>query len=565
MRVGFVRKAGLGAMILAVAALAACDDDPLEFDPQDTSSLYVNPSAMTLPGGGSQKLVARAQNQGREPTFAEVLVDGTQVLEDAPVDVGCATVSLDPDALPIQPPGLFVVTGKSQLTTCSFTLSSGGAPDVTVPIAITAGGIELALASPEPPVRAGDAGSFQAVLIGEDGNPVSPFDQTVDCSWSSSDTDIMAVDSTGAFTTLGPAGPVIVTCAWDATVPGMPGDTIPQEIEREGTINVTVIADVPVSAEYAAGADLGVLEVGATIRYGVSVFDQFGNFNRLPGEILGVDVSSSDPGIATASGIVVLDTIPDTDPPLVFANPFVDVTGVGLGDATISGVVQTTNGDLPFSATITVISRPVLTAITPAEGVPGDVIVIEGTGFESYMEVFDGIDSLGGTDGLFVEEITATSVTLRWPILSNGEHSLSVGVPGLVSDPLVFTQTAALEADEPANDSDATTTTQITVGEFWQGAFGTGEFDDWIIVEIPADGTYDFVLDWDDDNQDLDLILFADGGGEAGDDICASFYSKPEADCVDQNLTAGTYYVLVEDFSAAIGSPANINYRLTVD
>ena len=97
------------------------------------------------------------------------------------------------------------------------------------------------------------------------------------------------------------------------------------------------------------------------------------------------------------------------------------------------------------------------------------------------------------------------------------------------------------------------------------GAFGTGEFDDWIIVNIPAAGTYDFVVDWDVAGQDLDLLLYADGGGEAGGNICFSYYSKPEADCVGQNLAAGTYYVLIEDYSALTGSPTNVNYRFTVD
>jgi hypothetical protein len=562
MRVGFVRKAGLGAMILAVAALAACDDDPLEFDPQDTSSLYVNPSAMTLPGGGSQNLVARAQNQGREPTFAEVLVNGTQVLEDAPVDVGCAIVSLDPDALPIQPPGLFVVTGKSQLTTCSFTLSSSGAPDVTVPIAITAGGIELTLVSPEPPVRAGDSGSFEAVLIGGDGNPVSPFDQTEDCTWSSDDTDVMVVDSTGAFTTPGTAGPVTVTCAWESTVPGVPGDTIPQDIEREGTFVISVIADFPTTAEFAAGADLGVVEVGATSNFGVNVFDQYGNLNNLPSDILGVSASSGDAGIATATASVRLDTVPDTDPPLVFATPVVEVTGVAVGNTTISGTVETVSGDLPFSATVAVLGAPPeLTGLSAVSGVPGDLVVINGTGFEPVMEVFIDGASIGGAGSISVEEITATSVSFYWPITDDGEHAVTVGVFPLFSNPLTFAQTDRLEADEPENDDDATTETQITIGEGWVGAFGTGEYDDYIAVNIPAAGTYDFVLDWDVAGQDLDLVLYDDTQTA----LCTSYFSKPEADCVGQELAAGTYYVLVEDYDAATGSPTDVNYRLSTE
>jgi hypothetical protein len=228
--------------------------------------------------------------------------------------------------------------------------------------------------------------------------------------------------------------------------------------------------------------------------------------------------------------------------------------------------VETVNGDLPFSATVVVLGAPPeLTALSSESGVPGDLVVVTGSGFEPLMEVFIDGTSIGGVGSLLVEEITATSVSFYWPIIADGQHEITIGVFPLFSNALTFEQTGQLEADEPANDLDTTTTTQITVGEAWVGAFGTGEFDDWIIVDIPADGTYDFVVDWDVDGQDLDLLLYADGGGGAGANLCVSFYSKPEADCVGQALTAGTYYVLIEDFSAATGSPANINYRFTVD
>jgi hypothetical protein len=138
---------------------------------------------------------------------------------------------------------------------------------------------------------------------------------------------------------------------------------------------------------------------------------------------------------------------------------------------------------------------------------------------------------------------------------------VGVGIPGAVSAPVTFTQTAELEADEPANDAPGTTTTQIDVGEAWVGAFGTGEVDDWILVDIPADGSYDFILYWTGGSGDMDFLLY----DSTLTNVCFSFYSNPEADCVGQNLTAGLYYMLVEDFDAIIGNVTNTTYRLTVD
>ena len=110
MRVGFVRKAGLGAVVLAAAALGACNDDPTSYDANDTTALFVNPTVMVVPAGRETKLVSRAVNPGNEPTYADVTwaIDPTAGCVDAGQTVGTVTVVEDPDRLvEIQPPGLF--------------------------------------------------------------------------------------------------------------------------------------------------------------------------------------------------------------------------------------------------------------------------------------------------------------------------------------------------------------------------------------------------------------------------------------------------------------------------
>jgi hypothetical protein len=211
-----------------------------------------------------------------------------------------------------------------------------------------------------------------------------------------------------------------------------------------------------------------------------------------------------------------------------------------------------------------VVGDATVNSLTPSSGIPGDLVTINGADFVSVHEVYIDGFSYGNPDTenvIIVEEITPTSITIRWPNLGNGAHEVGVGIPGAVSPTVTFTQTGELEADEPANDAPGTTTTQIDVGEAWVGAFGTGEFDDWIIVDIPADGDYDFILYWTGGSGDMDFLLYDSGLNN----ICFSYYSNPEADCVEQTLTAGTYYMLVEDFDAAVGNVTNTTYRLTVD
>lgn len=435
MRVGFVRNVGLAALGLAVVALAACNDDPLSFDNDATTGLFVNPSVMVVPAGRVSKLESRATNQGAEPTFAEVLVNDTQLAEGETVNAGCVTVGLDPDATNLTPPGLFVVTGLNGLGSCSFTLSAGGVSE-TVDVTVVADAIEFV--NPPAALNFESTVQLEARLISFDGETVTPFSAT-DATWSTDDPAVATVDETGLVTGVG-AGTATIEVCWSGTA-------------ATGT------------------ADLGVERCAET-------------------------------------------------------------------------------------AIEVVVGTPDLTSLSPSSGGFQDVVTINGTGFVSVHQLYlDGFDY-----SYLIESQTPTAITFQWPNLGNGDHTVEVGIPGSPSNSLTFTQSSDAEAHEPANDDPGTTTSTLTASGVYVGGFGTGEFDDWIEVTIPEDGTYDFVLYWNT-GQDLDLILFDD----TLTDFCFSFYSNPEADCVGQELTAGTYYALVEDFSASIGDVQTSSYALRVD
>ena len=231
MRVGFVRNVGLAALGLAVAVTAACNDDPLSFDNDTTFDIVTNPSSMTVPAGLDVKLATRAVNQGGEPTWAEV----THVVAPA-----CVTVEDDPDALEINPPGLFIVRGGTVVGTCTITLTSGGITK-EVGVSNVAGSI-LIVDAPEV-LDFGTSVALNAVILSSSEPPVamSPFENS-DATWTSSDEVIATVDENGVVTGVGPGTATIEAC-WTGTA-GTGTDQIGYETCDE--VNIFVFAEQPV-------------------------------------------------------------------------------------------------------------------------------------------------------------------------------------------------------------------------------------------------------------------------------------------------------------------------------
>jgi hypothetical protein len=79
------------------------------------------------------------------------------------------------------------------------------------------------------------------------------------------------------------------------------------------------------------------------------------------------------------------------------------------------------------------------------------------------------------------------------------------------------------------------------------------DFDDWIEITVGADGFYSPVLFWNS-GQDMDLLFY----DVDFNNICVSYYSNPEDECGSLELTAGTYWAYINDFS---GGTFDTTYR----
>lgn len=535
MRVGFVRNVGLAALSLAVVVLGACNDDPLSFDNDKTTDIFVNPSYMVVEAGGESKLVSRTINQGLEPTFAEI----------DPGAPTCVTVAEDPDATELQPPGLFVVTGGFQLGSCVITLTSGG---VSRNVDVTVVGADIELTCPSG-IRVGDSGQITARLVGADdeATTVEPFDQATDLTWASDDATVVAVTEDGSYSAPGASGAATIVTTWSYT------DGSTAVATRQSSCTITVSGSTPDSAAFADAVDgsLGSIEAGAPVSFDVVVFDEFGNLTFLPEEITGITVTSSDLAIATATGI--REVLTESEVALS-----VDVDPLTAGEVTLSGTVQTTAGDLPFEATLEIVLTPTITTVTPASGGFGGAVVIDGSNFDGLTALLiDNVDY-----SYLIESSSATSITFKWPDVGVRAHEIVVQTAGASSAPATYTQDSDVEAHEPENEDPGTTTATMDAGEVFVGAFGTfeGDIDDWIVVTVAADGDYAPVLHWNT-GQDLDLLVY----DSDLNNICFSYYSQPEDECGTIALTAGTYYVLVEDFSALVGDVQQSSYGLRFD
>ncbi len=431
MRVGFVRNVGLAVLGLAVAVTAACNDDPLSFDKDTTFDIQTNPSFMTVPAGLDAKLETRAVNQSGEPTWAEV----THVVAPA-----CVTVEDDPDALEINPPGLFVVRGTGTWGACEITLSAGGV-DKTVEVVNVAG--QIIITSAVDTLAFGASEQFEAGLFTLDSvpEPMGPFENT-DAVWTSSDEGVATVDNAGLVTGVG-AGESTISACWYDTVDNVEGYEICDEVDV-------------------------VVEVQA----------------------------------------------------------------------------------------------PAVTGISPASAAAFTEVTVQGTGFVSVHELYiDGVFP-GNVNSIAITSITDTEFKFLWPALDDdGLHTVVVGVaPDALGASVDFTQTEGISAEpfEPENDSDATTPILINGGGYYIGGFGGGDFDDWVQV---------------DDRRRTATSRRLSTGIPVRMSICICTTAtstrsatrgtvSPRTSAEPRHMPAGTYWILVEDFS---GGVFNSTYRLTLD
>jgi hypothetical protein len=547
MRVGFVRKAGLGAVLIAAAALGACNDDPISWDANDTADIFVNPTVMVVPAGRESKLASRAVNPGNEPTFAEVswAIDPTAGCVDSGVNVGSVTVTEDPDRLPIQPPGLFVVTGGTTIGQTCILLTSGSLDPETVKVTVV--GDDVALVCPST-VRGGDTGTLTAALVSSDGEPVGPFDQNSDILWETDDSTVVNVDQSGNWVAT-TSGAAEITATWSGTAEtGTDGVSI----TRVGSCVITVGGGEPASAAFADADSLGSLgayEVGEEIELQVLVFDAEGNLTNNPDEITGVTVTSSDPAVATATAAV-------SDPGDGTAQVIVSVEALSGGQTTLSGTVQTTEGPLAFEGILSVVA-PAITSIAPDPVAPGEPITITGVSLG-----FDGLATevtFNGFPATDVTVVSGTELTVIPPLMGDaGTVEVVVSVSGVLSEVATYTETGTWDSDdtEPEN-GEWPATVNVGFPLNFTGSVGGADVDDWFVVTVPENGTMSIDLDWDDAGNDIDIYIndtSAAPGLTIPPIVCfdGGTLGKPEATVCD--VTAGTYVIWITDFGPGVSN-----------
>ncbi|MEJ2546493.1 MAG: hypothetical protein P8125_01605 [Gemmatimonadota bacterium] len=535
MRVGFVRNSGLAALSLCVGALVACNDNPVDYDVDQALDIFVNPSSMVVDAGAGSKLVSQAVNQGLEATRAEILVDGQQLTSDVPCAiVNCVTVCLDPDATSLNPPGQFVVRGGTTLGSCSIPLSTDGA---SKEVEVTVVAANVVLTCPDS-VRAGDSGRITAALVDSAGStPVSPFDQATDLAWATDSTAIIAIDQSGNWQAT-QSGGVTVTSTWSGT----DGTGTSGLATRQGACVIQVGADVPDSAAFADAdslSNLGVIYLGDPVEpttFEVFAFDQFGNVNAIPSEVTGITASSSDAAVVTA--VATREVLENGEVVLR-----VEFTPTGAGVATISGVVQTTEGDLPYSGTVEVQLIPSIGASSPEEGLVGEVVTLEVTNYDpaSHTVYIDG----SPIDEIFIESESATEVVFWMPFTSVGVHEIATGgAPEALSNGVPFNLTSEGSADAP--DYENAGTAPLTALPLKKVAYtNPNVLDHFYRIEVGAATTIVIDLDWNSES-DLD-ILVTDGAFTAFVCTDGATGAQPEQSVCDLPA-AGEYLIWINNY-----------------
>ena len=215
-------------------------------------------------------------------------------------------------------------------------------------------------------------------------------------------------------------------------------------------------------------------------------------------------------------------------------------------------------GNVIDLAVAVVVGTATVTGISPASGPAFMEVTVQGSGFVSAHDLFiDGVFP-DNNNSVVITTVTDTEFKFIWPALDDdGVHSVVVGSsPDALSSSVDFTQTEGISAEpnEPANDLQATTPIGIDAGGSYIGGFGGGDDYDWIEITVGVDGSYAPEVDWNS-GQDLDLYIY---DSALGDPICFSWYGHPENECGTLELTAGTYWAEIQDYS---GGVFNSTYR----
>lgn len=514
MRVGLVRNVALGMVALVGLGLAGCDDNPTDFETDETVRIFANPTVMTVPAGVTTLLRSRTENAGNEPTWEEInaTVDGSCGSGAISVDVAA---SFEPA---IEPPGQFDVTGGTTLGETCIQLSGGGA---SATVEVTVVGDSLGITGAPEVLNLNSSVDLGAVLLSADGTAVSPFNEATDVVWTTDNDEVMTVDADGLVTAVG-IGAATITATWSDF-----GVTISSSVAI--TTNQPELEIVEAGTEDPPADSLLIfttVDLDANLINPTDPPADFGPFDQTD-----VTWSSSDPDIMSVD--------PATG----------EVTAEGAGTATIT--VEWNENDAVF-ATIdlsTDIPAPAITSTDVATADALDVVTITGTDFipGAHTVLIDG----ASIDEFYAPTVVdPTTATFMMPGGAAGDVEVSVGIVGIESNALTVSRTCGASdascASEPDNDEAAGAPDLGALPASFAGYVDGADPNDLLELTLGAETTFEITLNWDGGSGDMDVVFTTTGATDFSEAECGfvtATGSVPEnGECT---LAAGTYFVWV--------------------
>lgn len=524
--------------LLAVVAVGACDDPPIEPGSSDAARLATNPTFAVIEAGETRLIQTYLVNEVGNPVAGEVDFDACN---------GLITVVEDEDQLDIEPGTNLLVTAGGTLGESCINVSAGGFEE-TITIRIVPS--EIVVTAATDTVRAGDSGSIDVTIVDADGNPVTPFDEGLEITYTSSNTRrLFFTDTLGGFDT-DSSGAVIVTATYELF-----------GVTRTLEIPITVLPGLPVTGDI-AGTTFGSIQFGDTVSAAIILRDTAGpNLSNLDADIDSIVLTSSNTAVATAWAVI--EPL-DNQPGRVRMTAY--VAGVGGGTANISGTAYTVNGAISLGTnSVTVVQDAVINSILPAGQNAGENVVIAGSGLQqSGSATTVEIDGVDVTD--YIVLLTPTAITLELPVAGEARTvEVTVDVGGATSDQMDYAFGG--EASEPQNDVDGTPVVGPAPGvPFTQtGWLGFADDYDFFRFTAPASGNITINGDWDQASVDVDFAVFNWATGSFGNCAGGASVAKPEQD-LTCTVTAGTEYgIYVNHYSlSADGDTQPTEYSVTL-
>lgn len=285
-----------------------------------------------------------------------------------------------------------------------------------------------------------------------------------------------------------------------------------------GLADTATVQVVPAEVEASLPAVIGS---GATVATGLEILDKAGN------PVTGF--TTADLVFSVSDGSVA-DVDADGN-----------ITGKAPGDATLDVTLASKwNATRTASADFTVEPGTFDGTVAPATGNWGTSFTVS-----AGAEAFDD-DSHVEFDGLtpYVISQDASDIVVIGPAGMGGSPSavtvLDVGPNQLAyATSVEVPDSDPMDGNEPNNDFPEATPRTLPVDE-WVSVHEASDRSDYFVLDLAAETTINFWMDWNYDDADLDIYIYDSGGSDTGLYGCATG-AVPEV--CSHTLGAGTWYV----------------------